>query len=312
MRRLFFLLAALLICFPAFAFWQSRDSAYNQSVSVSSYQGPKDIVGSDAVRWGSLARVYSAAKASTATSLADLVAVTGGAAVCTLRGSSSGYVDLTAYCTGGTQTPAAACAAASGGSCVTCKIYDQTPNNDPWTNTFGSGQCLPVTFSALNGLPGVTTVNATTSLLVTSNITQAQPFTFSAVCNHTANDVAATTMVGSSDSTSSLSWISGGGSAFIQAGSNVAQTATITTFHALQGVINNASSVIAIDGTETSGTAGTGAFNGTQALRVMRGGGGGTPTGTCMEFGFWGSAFNGTVRTNMNSNQHGATNGYNF
>lgn len=90
---------------------------------AATYQGPGDVV-SGATAWGSCARVYNASLASTSTSLCDLVASTGGAAVCTLRGSSSGKVDLAAsYCAG--TTPSAACAAASGGSCKVSKVYDQ-------------------------------------------------------------------------------------------------------------------------------------------------------------------------------------------
>ena len=82
---------------PAAAFWQSRDSNYNVAISTVAYQGPGDVV-SGATAWGSCARVYNASKASTSTSLCDLVAVTGGAVVCTLRGTASGFVDLAVFC----------------------------------------------------------------------------------------------------------------------------------------------------------------------------------------------------------------------
>src|SRR5690348_15562028 len=104
------------------------------SIAVaSSYQGPGDVV-SGWLAWGSCARVFTTAQASTSTNMCDLVATTGGAAVCTLRGSSTGFVDLAAsYCAG--TTPAAACAAASGGACRVSKVYNQVTGNatGDWT-----------------------------------------------------------------------------------------------------------------------------------------------------------------------------------
>ena len=73
---------------------------------VASYVGPGDITNTY-LAWGSCAFVYKNSLANTSTSMCDVVASTGGAAVCTLRGSASGAVDQTAYCPG-SLTPAAA------------------------------------------------------------------------------------------------------------------------------------------------------------------------------------------------------------
>jgi hypothetical protein len=92
--------------------------------AAASYTGPGDITNTY-LAWGSCAFVYKALLANMSTNMCDLVASTGGAAVCTLRGSASGAVDQSGYCPGG-LTPSAACAAASGGSCLVTKVYDQT------------------------------------------------------------------------------------------------------------------------------------------------------------------------------------------
>src|SRR3981081_854042 len=84
--------------------------------AAPSYQGPGDVV-SGALIWGSCARAYSSAQASTAISFCDLVA-SGFPTVTlfTLRGSSAGIVDLSAYFPG-SVTPAAKCATATGAVC---------------------------------------------------------------------------------------------------------------------------------------------------------------------------------------------------
>jgi hypothetical protein len=150
-----------------------------------SYSGPGDVI-SGASGFFSCSRVYNLASATTSTSMCDLVAVTGGAAVCTLRGSSSGLVDLTAYCPG-TTTPPAACAAASGGSCKVTKMYDQTGSGNPITNA--TLATMPtITFAAQNGLPSVNFLNANSTVLATASQIPGltQPFTVSWVGKKTA------------------------------------------------------------------------------------------------------------------------------
>jgi hypothetical protein len=304
-RRLYAFLIAAVLCFPsigAMAWWQSI-----QQVGVSAaptYQGPGDVV-SGATAWGSCARAYSAAQASTATSLCDLVAVTGGATVCTLRATASGFVDLAAsYCAG--TTPALACAAASGGSCKVTKAYDQTGNSNHFTQaTLASMPGL--VFSAINSLPGMQC--GTPAQLTSPGLTMSQPYTLASAYIRTSG-----TATGAS--------IGSGNGAYVGSGAiaNVAQAAagggplalssvTDNAWHAISGVMNNTSSVINVDGAEATGAAGTATYAG-NALRLCTD----NTTflvGRTMEGGIWPSAFNSTQRTNMNANIHGS-NGYNF
>src|SRR3984893_6179555 len=75
--------------------------------SGGAYTGPGDIVSGTVAAW-SCSRAYKASFANGTNSLCDLVAVTGGAAVCTLRVAPSVFVGLTAYFPG-SLTPSAAC-----------------------------------------------------------------------------------------------------------------------------------------------------------------------------------------------------------
>lgn len=281
-----------------------------KTLTVAAYQGPGDIV-TGASAWGSCARVYNAAGASTATSLCDLVAVTGGAAVCTLRGTSTGFVDLAAsYCAG--TTPSAACTAASGGSCKVTKIYDQSGSGNHWTQaTLASMPGL--TFSALNGLPGINCSGGTNALLVTAgNVTASQPFTFSIVAKAT-NSTGGGVIGGAGGTDADVAF----GNAVLGMGVAASLTfsgaATANVFHAGQGLsaAGVGASVINIDNTETTGTLTS--VIGASALRVCRNGSGGASlVGIMMEIGLWATTgFSGTQRTNVNANEHG-TNGYNF
>lgn len=80
---------------------------------------------------------------------------------------------------------------------------------------------------------------------------------------------------------------------------NINATANDNTWHAAQGVINGASSVLNIDGTDTTGTA-TGSLT-ANPLGIVADNSHGNYEAECM---VWGSTlFNGTQRTNMQLNQ---------
>lgn len=282
--------------------------AGNAGAAAAPYVGPGDIV-SGATAWGSCARVYQVSQASTATSLCDLVAVTGGAAVCTLRGSATGFVDLAAsYCAG--TTPAAACAAASGGSCKVTKVYDQAGATGGWTQATLS--TMPaLTFSALNGLPGMTFASASNQFMVSGNITVAQPLTLIGVYKRTSGTTLSAILANGGGANVNLGASSAVDTAFMNAGSAVTAGATDNQFHALIGVFNNASSSLVVDGSATAGAAGATGFT-AQGIRIGRHAtSGNSMDGLIMEVGAYAIAFNATQYGNMNTNMHN-TNGYNF
>lgn len=274
---------------------------------VASFQGPGDIV-SGALIWGSCARVFNASLATTATSLCDLKdATTGTVSVCTLRGSSTGFVDLTgSYCVG-SLTPTAACVAAAGGACKVSKVYDQTGTGNFWSTA--TAAAMPtLTFSALNGLPGIQCAGA--CVFPTPSITQSQPFSVSYVAERTGNLTTAQNVLSTSGGVVRVGFSASTNTATIVAGSAITATASDSAFHATQGVINGASSSLVIDGSATTGNAGTNVLSNPVNLATANGSGA-SLTGIIMEVGIWPSAFNATQYGNLNTNQHG-TSGYNF
>jgi hypothetical protein len=278
--------------------------------AAATYAGPGDIV-SGAILWGSCSRVYNAASASTSTQLCDLVAAAAPTTVlCTLRGSSTGYIDLTnTYCAGAV-TPPALCAAQVGGICNISKVYDQTGHSNHLTQTGASAQ-PKITFSALNGLPGIKCSQSDPDIMNSPAITQAQPYTYSSVFERTANPTNLTLILGVNGS-GAFGMSTTAAEFIIAAGTNLSTGATVTenAFHAAQGVFNSTSSIIAVDSiTPTTGNAGTNGYAAT-ALRFCRNSA--TLDGLVMEIGLWPSAFNSTQYGNMNTNQHSATVGYNF
>lgn len=273
-----------------------------------SFQGPGDVV-SGAVAWGSCARVYNASLASTATSLCDLKdATTGTVAICTLRGSSTGFVDLAgSYCTG-SATPAVACAAAAGGSCVVSKLYDQTGTGNFWsTATLAAMPAL--TFSALNGLPGLT--GAGLVVLPTGNITQAGPLSFSYVSKRTGAFTTLQNVFSISGGAIIAGYAASINNATLVDVGTVTAAASDSAFHALQMIVN-ATGTVVVDGAATTGALSTNGLTATPLRLMSANGAGAGLTGVVMEVGMWPGAFNATQYGNMDTNQHSAANGYNF
>ena len=281
--------------------------------STATYQGPGDIV-SGALIWGSCARVYNASLASTATSLCDLVDTSvGSTAICTLRGSATGFVDLAGtYCTGST-TPAAACAAAAGGACRVSKVYDQIGGTSGWVQAT-NGQRPVLTFSAINSLPCATGTGAANTNLTSSSVFTQTQWTWTSVAKRTSSAQAG--VVGASGGfngylgfTASVdtAGLTSNNVTFITLGS-----VTDSAFHAMQGVMDpgGVGGVLAVDGVETSGAVGVTTMS-SNTSRVMRLAAGASLPGDWCEGGLWPSLFNGTQRTNINANMHG-TSGYNF
>lgn len=274
---------------------------------ATSYVGPGDVV-SGASAWWSCARAYNAAYANGSNSLCDLVAVTGGASVCTLRVATTGFADLAGtYCAG--TDPAAACAAASGGSCKVSKAYDQTGNaRDATQATLAN---MPaITFADLNSLPTLTFSSGSSTNLTAASFTATQPFSFSAVYIRTVN--AAGGILATATAGVQLRGAGVANSTTLACTTAVANTANDSAWHAGNVVCNGTSSAARIDSTDNTGlSAGTTNIS-ADTMRMGNSSGGVFLTGRIAEGGFWPSTgFDATQRSNVNTNQHG-TNGYNF
>lgn len=315
MRILISIFAIIFLCaqspLPGFPPGTFQDRAAIDAASAA-YQGPGDVKSGWYV-WGSCARVFTAAQANTSTSLCDLVAVTGGAAVCTLRGSATGFVDLAAsYCAG--ATPAAACAAASGGSCKVSQLYDQTGNSRHLTQaTLATMPALTFSSSPTGTLPVLTGPSASTLLTTSGTFTVAAPITFSAVYRRTAAFTTPGLIFGAANSNIAAATIAGNAQVF---GGTAEQNAVAadSAWHSLNGLVSNSAGNCAlnVDGSDTASlTCGTTGLVGA-AFRTFRSGAGTQMQGDIIEGGMISGTTTATERNNISANQHSSVSGYNF
>jgi hypothetical protein len=278
---------------------------YTPPVATSSYVGPGDAF-SGATAWGSAARAYNAAFATSGAAMVDLVDQAGANQI-TVNVLSTGYIDLAAIASWVTANSVT--------TIKVKKLYDQTGNGNHWSQA--TLATMPnLVLNSLNSLPGMEfTSAANKALITTTGITDTAPYAFVAVGKRTANFTTKQALMGWSTSPNgSLAFTTSANTISLE--SNGAAPVTLgsvadNAFHAIQGVVDAGSSgVLAADGVETTGNTGTSSPSG-NLLRIGRFAGGASLDGIIMEAGFWPSAIDGTSRTALNANMHG-TNGYNF
>ncbi len=288
-----------------------------QIPSTPAYQGIGDVVSGWYV-WGSCARAYNAAYAAAQGNMCDLVNSSDGTvAICTLKAATTGFVNLTdSYCTG-SQTPAAACAAAAGGSCRISKVYDQTDNGRHLTQATAAQQ-PDLTFGDLNSLPSIdcTGREGGTCTITTAAQTVSQPVNFAVVARNPSGLTSGGVLGSQNGSEPRIVLHSPTNNTFDVGGNLAVQvcsgTQAANAYHALQGLASGAASLCHADGTDGStSNIGTTGFvaNGFRLHRA-----GGAQDGMkIMEGGMYtAGALDGTQRGNLNTNIHSATNGYNF
>lgn len=312
------LLCAALALFPALASAQSpirafppgafQNRAAIDAAPAAGFQGLGDAF--TLTEYSSCAFTATSALANTSTSLCDLVdATTGTVAIGTLRGSSTGKVDLTAYFAG-LVTPATACAAAAGGACRISKRYGQLAGTN-FTNATASQMPL-LTFSALNGLPGATFANGSSSSMATANQTMAQPYTMFAVYSQTTFNSNAGIIGGQAVQTGLVAGASAN-LVGISSSTLVTASATDNTFHAVSGLASGSGNNCAlnVDGSDTAslncGTVGISAT----PIRTGRNPGGPSLTGTMMEEAWFAGTSTPTNRSALSTNAH-SSGRYNF
>lgn len=304
------IILALLLLLPISASAQFNGCAAGfcaPKFTAATYQGPGDVIASGWIAWGSCDRVYSFAQASMATLLCDVVDATTGAAIGTLRGTASGFVDLSAYFAG-SVTPATACA----GGCRISKIYDALGGSG-WVNATNSQRPV-ITFSALNGLPGLASTAAANTFLATSTTyTQALPYTWAAVVKRTANFTVKQYVMGPASTLNSGFGFAASASTAMVTGDNsnfnTLGSVTDNSFHFMMGTLG-ANCTIYADGVSNAiaGCAGQLAFSG-QGLRFMRAVPGNSFDGIFMEGGFLPIDPSSSQRAALYSNVT-STNGY--
>jgi hypothetical protein len=268
------------------------------------YVGPNDTI-SGATAFGSCARAVSASYAAGGGNLCDLVdSAAPTTVICTLKALTSGKVDLaSASCTGGV-TPSVKCAAATGGTCNVSKIYDQVNATNSWVQTSAATQ-PKLTFSALNGLPGMTgTATASTQMNSPSYTTNATSSSYIVLGKRTTPSGGGAPDVGLGSNAGGTNFNLGFDAANANkaalsgpSGGLTTATAADNSFHYLQ-YANGGTSALIVDNTPTP--TGTGGQNMSSGTRILRSGGGQSVNGVMMEVGIW-------DLINFNSTQYGAT-----
>ena len=307
MHKLLSLLGILALCvLPASAQVPMTGAGLGSPVVSATYQGPGDVFTTSPWAGYSCTRVFTASQANTLTSMCDLVSSAAPTVVlCTLRASSTGFADLSAYCPG-SLTPATVCAAATGGVCRVSKAYDLTGNSRDMVGT-SNQPALTFSSSPTGTFPCMSDNGTGTTLLAATVSAQAQPLTMSAVWRRTSG-TAQGGVIGSSGA-----MYLGSGSSASQAQesagtSTVNNTLTDNTWGANNGLLNGASSILNTNGSESPavniGSNGTGT-----TIRIFRANAAGFVGNAC-EMWVWAASSTATDRGNLNSNQHSVTSGY--
>jgi hypothetical protein len=286
------------------AFWQTRDSNYNNSLYVSgggaAYTGPLDINGSAYAFWstrcggsvytGNVADIWDGSTGSTTETL--------------ITCSSGGVLNQTV------NALSVTCAV----SCRIKTLYDQSGSancSGACNVTQATNADRPsVTVNCQNGLICMVCNAATpTNLVSASTISnaQAQALTVSYVAERTGNTSAYNSVIGASGGNLQLGFNNAANALFMYAAGSIPSNivANDNVLHAVQNIVNGASSAWYLDGSSTTvstspGSTGIAASN---AIDLCDGAGSDPTTGEVFEVGVW-SGDKTTNNATMNSNQH--------
>lgn len=265
---------------------------------TSSYVGPGDQTTFTA--WYSCGQAYNGAYAA------------GGGLACNLRNTISNEQCDFAFVAAGTLGVAQSCTASSNGvsattfctgGCEATEMYDETGGGRHLVQATTAAQ-PPIVFGVLGigNLPTLVWANATVTMSSSGNFTPATGVaSFVAVADRSAG-TGQVRMISENGTlaVNNNQFASANGSAnawsILGPSSSFNATAADAAAHVGVGVLNGASSVINIDGTETTGTA----TGNTVADPVFFRGGGASTTMEVAEMGFTDNvAFSPTVRTNL-------------
>jgi hypothetical protein len=262
------------------------------------YTGPGDI---QAFTFWCGFRAYSAATAGTK-------------AIRVVRASDSTQTDINTLANGNLDAATLTTfLTATTGNVVIC--YDKAGTNDLGLSTLGVGPV--VTANALNTSYCGTHAHAfASSLLSGSALNLSQPYYFSTIGNQTAtangNTLISINNSGYAGAEMSLNATS---KALVYSGTSLLSSGTTTTgvWYALQGLFNGGSSVVSLNGTETTGAAGaqaTGANVITTANDYSPPSAGQAADAIICETGVISGTVSPTNRINLNANMRGAYGGF--
>lgn len=283
------------------AYWQSRDANYNTTIGTGGFQGPGDVA-SGAIGFWSCGRAYNKAYALANSAACDLVDTTTGLATCTLSIDDDGFANLQAVVCP-TAVPVVNvvtfCTVTHNGCSVT-KMYDQTgTGNHVVQATLANMPGL--TLSAQNGLPcPAGTGNAAVRLAMAGSISQAAPFTETAVVERTGNFTTLQKISSNGANVATLNFTASANTISSALGGNAINlTANDSSPHALLGVVSATAPLFAIDSSANTSTSasGTTALAGAQLLMGRSTGAQGLLTGFVCEQGIWPADLNASYQT---------------
>lgn len=189
-------------------------------------------------------------------------------------------------------------------SSAVCDLTQATVANRPTLGISGvnSRPCMQFTAASSQSL-----VNSTNFAPVSAT----QPFTVSYVADRTGATGAIGNVIESGASIQ-IGFFSSANTIFEYAGGSVASLGSVTdsTFHAVQNILNGASSVIYVDGSSNSVSAGANPWG---SILTMGGsaGTGNKLTACVTEVSIWHGGFSSGDNSTVNANQHGSS-GWNF
>jgi hypothetical protein len=264
---------------------QANQRAYWKIFSVT-YIGPGDIVPGATGWWG--LRAYKGA-------------LVGTKCVRLRRDSDNTESDFNTLLDGTLDTASITTFKGSANLFVT-KLYDQSVNGPDLVQVTMANQ-PSFTLNGLGSLPIMSFAAASsTALSATSpGVTIAQPFSVSAVARSSPTNTGKT-IWGTAGPNNQMQF-SAANQVMIYTGTALIATAADNTYHALGGLFNSTSSDMNVDGTPTTGDAGTQGLSNSVVVIGAWGGGGGYMDGQILEVGVWPSNIDSSFAA-LSTNQH--------
>lgn len=284
------LIFILLLVIPALSQILTLGSGAALKGTPPPFQGPGDVVAGASMWWG--LRAYNAAYAMGSNPAADICDVSTGLTCTTINILANGSFDAA------TAQASASCAVA----CNVSKLYDQTGNGNHITQSTNANRPTLV-FNCIGSLPCIQSTSSSI-VLNTATFTPATGVVSLSTVGNRAAGTGVFLAVNEAGTGQTGNRIRGGTANLwnLTAGAAGGFTATANdaAWHSANAVVNGASSVLNIDGTETTGTvAGVTTAGGNVAFRSNT-----STTFNETESGIWDNVtFTGTQRTNLCHNQ---------
>lgn len=222
-----------------------------------------------------------------------------GAALNVRRSSDNATLDI-GFLPNGSLNASAFSGFISGGSGFVTKWYDQSGNGRDASQSTAASQPQLV-LSAIGGRPALQFSGAQ-YLLTSSFASSTSAQTINAVAERSANFTTAQWLLTSGGFKNSFGWTTSTNTLVLSGTSNVNATASDNAFHSLTGVINGASSVIQVDGTQTGVSVSGSASSGVISIGASNTGGG-PLSGDVAEVFDWSSALSAAQIAAVHSSQ---------